>query len=362
MTQSLQRHWRAGATGTAHLFALTLLLVLLNSPALAAPKTDVLVLINGDRMTGEVDQLSYGQLTYKTDHMGTIYVEWDKVVSLKTTQVLQVELADGRRFFGQAPEAAAEKATLRLVTGSEGAEPAPVLLAMSDILRIATTTEAKGFYNRLEGSVSAGYSFAQANSVEVATLAAEVSSRSRTKRWKIAFDGQATSQESAPSSERGLLTFSLEHFMPDRYFREEVLAFSTNQELGLDLRSLIGGIYGRYLMQDQHREWRAGAGLAASKEKGTDGTRRNNLEADLSTDLRLFHLDSPKMNVTATVSVLPSLSDWGRVRGEGTIKARREIVSDLFFELSFNDSYDNSATEGAKSNDWDVSTSIGYTF
>ena len=53
---------------------------LLAMPAVAA-KTDVIVLINGDHITGEVKDLSYGQLKFKTDHMGTIYIEWDKIVS-----------------------------------------------------------------------------------------------------------------------------------------------------------------------------------------------------------------------------------------------------------------------------------------
>jgi len=43
-------------------------------PALAA-KTDVVVLLNGDRITGEVKELSYGQLKFKTDDMGTLYIE-----------------------------------------------------------------------------------------------------------------------------------------------------------------------------------------------------------------------------------------------------------------------------------------------
>ena len=47
------------------------LLVLLASPALAA-KTDVVVLRNGDRLTGEVQQLERGRLQLKTDDLGTV--------------------------------------------------------------------------------------------------------------------------------------------------------------------------------------------------------------------------------------------------------------------------------------------------
>ena len=50
-------------------------------PALAA-KTDVLVLRNGDRLTGEVDVLERGKLQFKMDDMGTLQIEWDKVASV----------------------------------------------------------------------------------------------------------------------------------------------------------------------------------------------------------------------------------------------------------------------------------------
>jgi hypothetical protein len=344
------------------LAALALSIGLPATPALPADKTDIVVLVNGDRITGEVKELLYGQLTYKTDDMGTIYIEWDKIVSLKTTQVLQVELADGRRFFGQAPEAASKSAALRLLSRTGGGVRVPVELAMSDVVRVATTVEGEAFYKRLDGSVSLGYSFTQANNVAVASVSADVGSRNRKRRWSVALDGQVNSQTSAPSSERASLVSTLERFMPNRYYREGTLEFSRNDELGLDLRTLIGGTYGRYIVQRQGREWRAGAGLAASAETGSDGIERQSLEAELTTTFRLFRLDSPKTNVTAGLNVLPSLSNWGRVRAETSIKARHELVHDLFFELSFNDSYDNTPAEGSKTNDWDVSTSLGYSF
>jgi hypothetical protein len=46
--------------------------------------TDVIMMRNGDRMTGEVKQLSRGQLKLETDDAGTIYIEWDKIVGIKT--------------------------------------------------------------------------------------------------------------------------------------------------------------------------------------------------------------------------------------------------------------------------------------
>jgi hypothetical protein len=342
--------------------AVALMIYQVTLPALAAKKTDILVLINGDHITGEIDEMDYGELRFKTDDVGTLYVKWDKVVSLTTTQVLQVELADGRRFFGQAPEVASTKGSLRVLASTEGEAPTPIELAMSDIVRVAATKVGRPLYKRLEGSIAAGYSYTRANSAGAANLSANVGARDRIRRWEVSFDGQVNSQSNAPTSQRAALAFTLERFMANRYYYESALQFTRNEELGLDLRSLIGATFGRYLVQQVGREWRAGAGLAASTETDTGGNRRDSLEAQFTTSLRLFRLDFPKMNVTADLTVLPSLSDWGRLRGEAAIKARQEFLRDLFFELAVHDSYDNMPAEGAKSNDWSLTTSFGYSF
>jgi hypothetical protein len=337
-----------------------LLAACLCAPA-RAEKTDVVVLINGDRITGEVKELSYGQLKFSTDHMGTIYIEWDKVVSISTTQVLQVETADGSRFTGRSPQPAASAATLHLVPigraeGGQGTD-----LRMEDVVRIAYL-EQGNFLDRLDGAVSVGYSRTQATGVEQFNFSGNVGTRNNRRKWNIALDTNTSSQSQGPSSQRASLAWTNERFLPNRYYYESSLNFSQNDELGLDLRSLLGVTAGRYLVQRQGLEWRAGAGLAVSREDRSDGTVVDSMELPLTSSFRMFRLDSPKTDVTLELTVLPSLTESGRVRGEASISARHEIISDLFFEISLYDSYDNRAPEGSPSNDWNVVTSLGYSF
>ncbi len=50
------------------------------------------------------------------------------------------------------------------------------------------------------------------------------------------------------------------------------------------------------------------------------------------------------------------------MRGEASLKMRHELLRDLFLEITFNDSYDNRPAETARTNDWDLVTSLGYKF
>ena len=53
-------------------------------PAAGQGKTHVVVLANGDRLTGEVSTLDRGPLRLKTDHLDTVTIEWAHVVRVTT--------------------------------------------------------------------------------------------------------------------------------------------------------------------------------------------------------------------------------------------------------------------------------------
>ncbi len=334
-----------------------LLACMASTPALAA-RTDVIVLRNGDRVTGEIKQLSYGQLEFKTDDMGTVYIEWDKIASLTTTQQLQVELADGGRVVGRSPTPPEQPGSLLLVD-SDGSPPSSV--PMSSVTRMYTL-ESGTWYRRLEGDFSIGYSYTGSSDVAVLNFGANVGSRNEMRRWNLSIDGERTSQPTAPSTQRGEVLLSLERYLPNRYYREGLLALSTNRELGLDLRTLLGGTTGRYLLRSGQSEWRAGLGLAVLSEERTDGTSLQSVEGVLTTTFRVFRLDTPKTDLEFTLNVLPSLTESGRWRSGGSLDLRKEIIKDLFFEISLWGAYDNQPAVGASTSDWSVVTSLGYSF
>ena len=92
---------------------------------LAAPKTDVVVLANGDRITGEIKSLEYNQLKLSTYDMGTVYIEWDKIASLKSDQYLLLERTDGTRYYGQLVAGEKNDSTLRVKRSARGSLTRP---------------------------------------------------------------------------------------------------------------------------------------------------------------------------------------------------------------------------------------------
>src|SRR5262245_52587817 len=70
------------------------------APAAARDKTDVVVMRNGDRLTGEVKSLEYGILELSTDHMGTVKIEWPEIASIESKIAFDVEQIGGARSHG----------------------------------------------------------------------------------------------------------------------------------------------------------------------------------------------------------------------------------------------------------------------
>lgn len=83
--------------GAWHLRCAAAALLAASLPAAScwAAKTDQVTLVNGDRITGEVKLIEQGRLVYSTDDLGTVRIEWDKVVQVVSQRSYEVELYDG---------------------------------------------------------------------------------------------------------------------------------------------------------------------------------------------------------------------------------------------------------------------------
>ena len=347
-----------GPGGTIGSLVLLAAALALSTPVGAAPKTDIVVFRNGDRLTGEVKSLERGMLSFKTDATGTISIEWDKVASVQTDQYLQVELSDGRRHFGRASVVQPEgKLKLRVGSGSNIRE-----VQLAEVVGIAPI-EQGGFFDRLDGYVTAGYDYTKSSGVQQITYTGGLSSRDEKRQWAIDSSFTFISQSGQDDSNRYYIGAYNRRFLEDRWFVQGFGSFDGNDELGIDLRTTLGAAYGRFLRQDQKNDWAAYAGLAVTRENFSEQPTSESVEGVLGTQYWFFHYNAPEASMDATVNVFPSLTESGRVRAEGQLNARYELVSDLFLQLSLYGSYDSQPGAGAESkSDYGVTTSLGYSF
>jgi len=352
--------WRRGAP---HRWAglagcLFLALAAIARPAAAAPKTDVVELVNGDRITCEIKGLEHNQLRVSTSYMSTVYIEWDEVTRVQSNQYLLLERTDGVRYYGQLVQGDGDR--LLFVKKGEGAPSERVDLVT--VVR-ATPIEGGDFVERLDGYVSAGLDFAKASERRSIDFAGGLSSRTRIREWALDGSVNLTDDSAGETSERYDLQGNWRQFRQQRDFYLGFGQLSRNTELDLNLRALAGAGYGRYFVQTNLAEWLGGVGLAYSHENYTGGEVFDSVEGVLATSFSIFRYDFPETDIGGSLALIPSLTKSGRYRAEADLRAKYEFVEDLYFELKVYGSYDSKPpSEDTETSDYGVVTSLGYSF
>ena len=335
---------------------ITLAFMILGASPVYAEKTDVVVLRNGDRITGEIKELRRGMLKYKTDDMSTIYIEWDKITQITSKHVFEVEMRSGQRIFGSLIETS-EKYTVVVQTVMA---PVPV-----DLIQVVGLTPIKAsFFSRLDGSLDVGFSYTKANALTTWTGSGEV--KYRTKNYSFNLNGSTyySNQRDADSTSRNNIGFIGRRFFSRRWYILGLAQAEQNEELNLDYRTITGGGAGRGLVQTNRLIFTVFGGVVFTREKYTDesdATRSG--EAVGGTTFELFKYDTPKVDLSANFFVIPSLTLLGRVRLNSDAKLRFELFKDFFWAFSYFATYDSQPpTKDTEKSDYGVTTSLGWSF
>ena len=324
---------------------------------LFAEKIDIVLLENGDRLTGEVKKLEMGMLSFKTDHMGTISIEWDKVVGVwAMKKYFRLEREDGFLLYGSIEtDTAYQKILVALDT-------IKIPLYFWEVVRI--TPIEMTFWERMDGSFDIGYSYTKATTVSQLSLSGEVIYRSYRKQYELDWSAIHTSQEEQANTMRRDVSLQAKRLYQNKNFFQLIGEMQQNSELGLDLRLALGAGGGKHLIQNNQAVLLTGGGLSFNREWTDDySSQVNNLEGFISTGYNHFIYDHPQLNLDGSLQIYPSLTDWGRIRMELDVQLKWEIIKDLYWSLTYYDSYDNRppGVEISK-NDYSIVLSLGYIF
>lgn len=325
------------------------------SPATAA-KTDVVVLVNGDSITGEVKSLEFGSLKYSTDSMGTVSIDWEDVVTVISAQNLQIELANGTRYFGNFSSTEG-KFYVQIDTEADQHR-----IGTQQVVRITPIDTDESFLERLDGSFSLGFQTQKSSEVTTSNLAADVSYRTRLYLVGVRLNSSVIDQPNEPTTARQNFGVNYQRFRPDRWFTDWFTGWEKNDELGIAGRTSVGVALGRYLIQTNTSQFSLTAGVQGARSIFV-GEDQSTTEAEGRFELRYLHRNLvPEGSFTLTSTIYPLLEDFSQYRAESDISMRREVFDDLFLDFSIGFSYISSPPTDAASTDYTATTSLGYSF
>jgi hypothetical protein len=323
-------------------------------PAFAA-KTDIVVLKNGDKITGEVKNLERGKLQFSTDSMGTVYIDWVDIEEIFSSTGQAIELTNGQRFYG--PLAKGESEEMMVVKTEQG----PVGITTTDIFNMYPVEA--GFWDRLDISADLGFSWDKASNVGKYTIGLKTELRNPRFINRNTFTSEITTQKGRSDTARAAFDALHLVFHQDKRYHAFFGSAESNDELGVDLRVLAGAGYGTVPIRSQRSWLSIGAGLAVNHEIPVEGKTEDSLEAVVMLTYDYFKYHSPERSFTTNLRVFPNLTDTGRWRATFDTDFRLELIKDLYWRLNFYSSYDSDPiAKGASSTDYGATSSLGYKF
>jgi len=329
----------------------------------ARDKTDVLVMKNGDRMTCQVKGLSAGVLYVAFDYIdGTVSVDWSKVSRLESSQLFVVKTQNGSVYTGTltTPETAGGRPVKIQVVETRGQGE---VLDRSKIVQMVATSES--FWQRFSGEVSFGTTYTKGNQTTQYTLGSDVIYPRQRWSAEASFTSNLSSSAGVDVSTRNSLQLGVRRLLPwSNWFYSGVGGFLQSSEQGIALQSTVGGGIGRYLKHSDRTRISVLAGMALQNTNYTTQVTapgNQNLGAALiAAEAKVFRFS--RTNLDATATLMPALSDPGRLRFGTNVTYYIKIYSRLKWNFSFYGNWDNQPPPGFSGSDYGSSTGISWTF
>jgi len=335
-------------------------LLVLATPLSARESTDVIVMKNGDHLTGEIKGLSDGVLYMNMQYiLGTSSVQWSKVEHIESKQLFLVKTEDGSVYTG----------TLS-TSNAAGARPLEIKVAdpsgkgvVLDSFRIVEMdmTSAK-FLQRFNGSINTGIIYSKGNESTQFTLGSQVTYPREHWAAGASYNSTLSSSTGAAASTRNQLDIDVFRLLRwNNWFYEGLGTFLQSSEQGITRQGTYGGGVGRFLKNTNSARISVLAGFVGQNTDYTQNTAPQSLAAGvIAANLQFFRFN--KTNGDVHAALMPAISEPGRVKFNMSAAYYIKLTGNLSWNVSFYGNWDNRPPEGLSGSDYGTSSGLSWTF
>jgi hypothetical protein len=356
-------------------------------PLFARESTDVIVMRNGDHITGTIKALYGGVLYFSIPYIiQTVSVDWTKVARLESTQLFIVKTEDGSVYDGtltssetgpgrpieihvtEAPDTTTKTAIETIpdtvpTTPLETPVGKTVTLNSEKITGVTQTSEK--FFQRFTGGIGGGSIYSKGNESFQYSLSGLIAYPR--ERWgaQIGISSNLSANSGTNTSTRNQLTFQGFHLLPkENYFAGGFDGFLQSAEQGIARQNTLGGGIGYYIVNNNHAVVSVLGGIAWQSTNYTptvSAIATQNLTTVLiAGNVKLFKFN--KTNLDLNAILLPALSDPGRLYVSTNASYYIKITGNLSWNLSFYGNWDNQPPGHLSGSDYGTTSGLSWTF
>lgn len=327
------------------------IVVFSNTCLLAA---DVIGLMNGDRLSGEIQGLISKKLTFQTAYAGTIEIAWDQIRTLSTVKPLLVKFGSGSSAIGLI--SSPEPGTLQL----DHTAPVPLSQVIA-IHKESNASQTPTFLASWAGSANLGYTFIRGNTT-IDNLAVNFQPERETTSDRIRILAQAfyNVQDDIEASSTHSIQGRYDRFLrPGLFLFVNALA-ETDEREQLDLRTSGGGGFGMDFVLGRVTQLSVFSGLTFLQENFKNLNKTRSAEGIAGVEIESERFEP--LVVGTTAQLLPILTG-GRYRVQWSANIRIPLFVGFNLGLQMFDNFDSHPPQvDVKKNDFGIVSTLGYSF
>jgi putative salt-induced outer membrane protein YdiY len=342
-------------------FPLISFLVLVHlSISLHAQRRDLVVMKNGDQLSGELKKLENGILYFKPPYVtDSIQLDWLQVESVQSSAVYQVVLKNGEHLIGSISKLPQDKSPGTDFQLKEGTRD--VRTAAQDVVDIKS--EKQNFWRQLTGSIDFGYDFTSGNTQT--SLNSDASANYLSRNWAAGASFTSSFSGQSSGSETNLLELQGvgERYLGKNYSLLGLSDFLHSSQQDLQLRTTLGGGYSRYFIRTNENRLFWVAGAVYNRETFVSAAGRptdDNVEGLLGGNYVLMKFNL--YNLQSQLLLFPGISDAGRIRATTKTTFAVKLSNNFYTNVSFWDNFDSRPPINAKKNELGISSGLGWSF
>jgi len=282
-------------------------LIILSSQEMMAQKTDTIVHINGNILTGELKKMVYGIITWKTDGMGTLSIEEVKVKTIKSDKMFEIKMKNGFVYFGSLDTSHVLSSVY--IVFSNGRQ----LAKLKDIVEIYPIK--KNFWMRSSGNLSLGANYSKGSKVGTISFSGNLNYRKKRTLYSLTWDDNNTFQGDTLSSSKSDAAFGWQRLIKGKWYFQISVSASQNTELGTKVRIGLTPVALYDIVYNNWNRFYVGTGMMMARETPYDDSGiTNDLAGFVGFAWKVYRYKKPKVWVEADFGFIPYFTDWGRNR------------------------------------------------
>jgi len=340
--------------------ALAIVVTLSVHDSASAQTADTVILRSGNPVIGEVKSLRRGSLSFDTQEMDVVEIDWDDITSVTSSQFFEVELSTGTKFFGSL--AAADTAFLVIVGVSQADT-----VAFDEVVSIRPFDT--GFFARTFGFIDLGTNIARANRLKSFFTNGQFNYRGPKWGFNVGADFYRQRQETTDtagvtteqSTSRSSASLRGDRFIGAKWGVSASGLVEQNDELELEGR-FLGGLAGQFqAVRNQGIELLLVAGGTVNDEQFVGVPRKTSGEILLGGGFDMF--DVGDLDVFTSLTTYTNPTDGGRIRVTFDGRVAWEFISDFNLGFTVIERYDsNPPSPDAAKRDFQYSLTFGWSW